>query len=142
MPRLSRKRNLRGKRKSLRKNYSKSKRHVVKKRISKRKRKMRGGSNQLKDWKEALKDLISPDNRYKNYKSACEAIKEFVSRDSTPECFENLNPCDGLLQIDQVINEGKTKYSISLRWHLWDDTSKDDTSKKEYLDYLEKNTQV
>ena len=41
MPRLSRKRNLRGKRKSLRKNSSK--RRVVKKRISKRKRKMRGG---------------------------------------------------------------------------------------------------
>ena len=46
MPRLSRKRNLRGKKKkSFRKNYSKSKRRLVKKRISKRKRKMRGGAD-------------------------------------------------------------------------------------------------
>ena len=115
MPRLSRKRNLRGKKKkSFRKNYSKSKRRVVKKRISKRKRKMRGGADF--SLLQQTRCNLTPDGPAK---IACltQVIKSKL--ESAKDCHSNINNC-----IKQKINslnkdqKNLIKSNGGIRFHI------------------------
>ena len=108
MPRLSRKRNLRGKRKSF-----KSRRRVVKKRISKRRRKMCGGNNKP-EWEIEADKLVGSEISYpkfKNTEDACKAIKKYATDYlSNEEWYIALlsnddfefNPCIHLFKINYI----------------------------------------
>ena len=118
MPRLSRKRNLRVKRKSF-----KSKRRVVKKRISKRKRKMRGGANQPKWMIEAHKLVYGEDGfgtKFESRELACEAIKNYAKKYLKKlEWYEAFlkkpgnDPCENLFEIRYL--PVKNHFDITLK---------------------------